>query len=115
MFDYPIVYRNSWVPKVFSVFISVYAIAIFPFVFIRDEGSERTMVHEYLHFKQQKECLVLFFYLIYVFDFLKGLIKYKNIDEAYCRIRFEQEAYEHDGSPSYALNRKRFSWRNYRV
>ena len=115
MLNYPIIVKNSVVPKIMSVFISVYAISLFPFVFIRDEGNENTITHEYIHFKQQRELLVFLFYVLYIWDFFLGLVKYKSINLAYTRIRFEQEAYEHDHNVAYVLNRKKFSWRNYRV
>ena len=115
MLKYPIVVKNSFVPKLCSIFINVYAITIFPWVFIRDEGNDKTLFHEMIHFKQQKELLVVFFYLLYVFDWFHGLWKYRSFQEAYRRIRFEQEAYENDFGPAYVLNRKLFSWRKYKV
>ena len=76
--------------------------------------------------------LVVFFYLLYLFDWLRGVIKYrKNWDEArdlkgnryasasnkaYYRIRAEQEAYACQGFENYLDSRKRYQWtRYYRV
>lgn len=111
----PIIIRNSIVPKLASIFINVYAITLFPFVFIRDEGDERVVRHETIHFWQYIETLIIGFLLIYSYDFLKGLIKYRDTQKAYERIRFEQEAYENDYHRYYKLNRKRWAWRKYKV
>jgi len=45
-----------------SWFIRVYAITLFPFVFIRDEGNEITITHETIHHEQYKETLVVGFF-----------------------------------------------------
>ncbi len=111
----PKIIRNSRVPKLFSVFISVYAITLFPFIFIRDDGDEVTLNHESIHIHQQRELFVLFFYILYIYDWMVGLFKYRSPSLAYARIRFEQEAYEFDGDSEYLSRRKRFAWRKYEI
>ena len=101
--------------KLSSIFIDVYAITLFPFIFIKDEGSPVVLNHESIHIRQQAELFVIFFYLLYVFDWVVGLIKYKDLDIAYNRIRFEQEAYENDTHPYYLIERKKHAWRKYKV
>jgi hypothetical protein len=59
----PFIIRNSFIPKLFSVFISVYAITLFPFIFVKDNGNEVTVTHECIHIKQQIELFVIGFYL----------------------------------------------------
>lgn len=98
----------SWV-------IDVYAITLWPFVFIRDEGNEITVRHETIHIKQYNELLVIGFLAIYLYDWLKGVIKYRDTQRAYYQIRFEQEAYENQKDPSYLASRSIFAWRNYSV
>jgi hypothetical protein len=112
----PVVIKNSRVPKLFSIFINVAAITIWPFVFIR-EGceSDRLINHESIHIHQYGECFVIGFYLIYLWDWVHGLLKYKDSAKAYLRIRFEQEAYAHDQNLDYLVNRKKHAWRAYRV
>ena len=112
---FPIIIRNSIVPRLSSVFINVYAITLFPFIFIKDEGNPRVLNHESIHIKQQAELLVLFFYVLYVFDWLVGLVKYRNLQKAYSQIRFEQEAYAKDMEPYYLIERKKYAWRKYKV
>ena len=77
--------------------------------------SEDVLNHESIHIAQQKELLVLFFYLLYGWDYFMGLIKYKDKEKAYYRIRFEQEAYENMYNQNYLTERKLYSWRKYKV
>ena len=111
----PVIIRNSRVPKILSWFIDAYAITLWPFVFIRDEGNDRTINHETIHIKQYNELLVIGFYFVYLYDWIHGLIKYRDSQVAYYRIRMEQEAYENDKNIHYLNERKRFSWLKYRV
>ena len=116
MLKNPYLITSSVVPKLMSVFINVSAIAIFPFVFFREElPSKETISHELVHFKQQKELFVILFYLIYVFDWIYGLIKYRDVKKAYYRIRFEQEANEANENTFYCIGRKNYAWLNYRI
>ena len=108
-----IIKKNSIIPKLSSVFINVYAITIWPFVFIRDEGNDKTINHERIHLKQQAELLVLPFYVLYVLFWAINLVRYRNSQEAYYAIPFEQEAYHNDHDWAYLLNRKRFAWLKY--
>ena len=111
----PIIVTNSRIPRLMSLVIDAYAITLWPFIFIRDEGNKRTINHETIHIKQYNELFVLGFLLIYLWDWIHGLIKYKDGQKAYYRIRFEQEAYENDTNLDYLDSRDKFSWRQYRV
>ena len=111
----PIIVTNSAIPKLMSLVIEVYAITLWPFIFIRDKGNEITIRHETIHIKQYNELLVVGFLILYVFDWLKGLIKYRDKEIAYQNIRFEQEAYGNQWDPDYLESRKRFSWKHYKV
>ena len=111
----PVIVRNSKIPNIMSLVIDVYAITLWPFVFIRDEGNERTINHETIHIKQYNELFVIGLLLIYLWDWVHGLIKYKNGEKAYYRIRFEQEAYENDKNLNYPLERNKFAWLSYKV
>ena len=111
----PITIVSPWFTKLMSIVIDVYAITLFPFIISREEMSEDTLRHETIHIAQQKELLVLFFYLLYGWDYLRGIIKYKDKELAYRRIRFEQEAYAQDANKNYLENRKLYSWRKYKV
>ena len=111
----PIVIISPRFVKALSVIIDIYAITLWPFIISREEMSEDVLNHESIHIAQQKELLVLFFYLLYGWDYLVGLIKYKDKEKAYYRIRFEQEAYENMYNQNYLSERKLYSWRKYKV
>ena len=111
----PIVIVAPRFVKALSIIIDIYAITLWPFIISREEMSEDVLNHESIHIAQQKELLVLFFYLLYGWDYFMGLIKYKDKEKAYYRIRFEQEAYENMYNQNYLTERKLYSWRKYKV
>lgn len=111
----PLIITSKFLTKMFSVFISVYAITLYPFIILSEDVDEYTMNHEMIHFEQQKELFVIGFYFLYTYDFIKGIIKYGNTDMAYFRIRFEQEAYNNQNNLGYIHNRNRKHWKNYEV
>ncbi|MBB6462432.1 hypothetical protein [Flammeovirga kamogawensis] len=94
------------------------AMAIYPFILIRSEfksyqHSERwnsLILHERIHFEQQKELLLVFFYLWYGIEFIIRLVIHRNTYLAYKNISFEKEAYQNDKKISYLSTRKRFNW-----
>ena len=108
----PIFVENSSIPKVLSFLapIRINAIALFPFVFVRSRMFPSTKRHETIHFQQQIETLVLGFYIIYLWDFLKNLLKGQKGREAYLNIRAEKEARENQHTSDYLVNRKRWQW-----
>ena len=101
--------------KAISWVVDIVAITLYPFIISREEMSEDVLNHESIHIAQQKELLVVFFYLLYGWDYLKGFIKFRDKELAYRRIRFEQEAYSHMFNEHYLDNRKPYSWRKYKV
>jgi len=111
----PIIITSKFLTKMLSVVISVYAITLFPFIILSEEVDEYTMNHELIHFEQQKELFVVGFYALYVYDFIRGMIKYKNKDMAYYLIRFEQEAYNHESDLGYIIDREKNAWKQYEV
>ena len=111
----PITIVSPWFTNFVSVVIDVYAITIFPFIISREEMDENTLNHETIHIHQQRELLVIPFYLLYAFYYFKGLIKYKDKQQAYFMIPFEQEAYSNDQDLDYLKARKWFAWRRYKV
>jgi len=90
-------------------------ITIYPFVFFRSKErvTERLINHESIHLKQQKEMLVLFFYIAYGINYLINIFRYDTKKEAYRNIVFEREAYANEKDLNYLENRKLFSWVNY--
>lgn len=91
---------------------NIVGITLFPFIFVRGNVSKRTLNHEKIHIQQQLELLVIPFYLIYLWDYLVGLVKYRDKDLAYENIRFEKEAYNNSMNFNYLKTRKRYKYSN---
>lgn len=73
----------------------------------------RTIIHENIHLRQQKEMLVVFFYLWYAIEWIVRLIQYKDSHEAYRNISFEREAYNNEYDDEYLGIRKSYEWVHY--
>ena len=101
--------------RAISFVVDITAITLYPFIISREEMSEDVLRHESIHIAQQKELFVVFFYMLYGWDYLRGLIKFRDKKMAYYRIRFEQEAYAQMLNKNYLDNRKPYSWRKHRV
>lgn len=90
--------------------------AVYPFILLKDryQKADKTLInHERIHLKQQIELLILPFYLLYLFNYLINLIRYKNHYLAYFNIVFEKEAYACEQNLDYLQHRKLFSWLKY--
>jgi len=93
-----------WIKNKIIPFKGYKAITLFPFVFYKgSKPSKRTINHENIHAEQQKELLIIPFFIIYLFEaFMKG----------YRRISFEREAFSNEEDYTYLTKRKRFGmWR----
>lgn len=89
------------------------AIAIFPFVIFkhRDLLDDLILInHEKIHLKQQLECLLFLFYIIYVFEYIKGRIDGNSHYDAYRKISFESEAFENEKKLNYLKQRNKYAW-----
>ena len=73
--------------------------------------TDRTMRHEAIHGRQQKEMLIIFFYIWYGIEWLVKLIKYGS--QSYNNISFEREAYRNANDQDYLKKRKLFIWAKY--
>ena len=111
----PILIKSKLFTKAISWVVSVYAITLFPFIISSSEMDEFTMNHELIHYEQQKELYLIGFYVLYVYDYIKGVLKYQDKEQAYRNIRFEQEAYSNDSNLGYISKRQRNSWKKYSV
>jgi hypothetical protein len=91
------------------------AMAFWPFIFVKEKiliYDSIIMNHEKIHLAQQKELLVLPFYLLYFSEFILYRLSMKNYEQAYLKISFEQEAYKFDKDLTYLKKRK--LWANFR-
>ena len=111
----PRIYENSIVPRLLSWFFPVGAIVLWPFIFCRTRLQGVMRNHELIHFEQYRELWVIGFYAVYLYDWLRGLWKYKDTKKAYQQIRFEQEAYANQDKPMYYKYRNNLAWLRYKV
>ena len=109
----PVVIVSPIICKLFSVFIDVGAITLFPFIISREKMSDVTLNHEKIHIKQQAELLIIGFYALYISYWCIALAKGLRGDEAYHAIPFEIEAYAEQDNEHYLTERKRFAWTAY--
>lgn len=95
---------------------NVLAITLCPFgIYFRDTeimNNKEILNHESIHWKQQLEMLIIFFYIWYIIEwFIRIFINGKLM--AYRLISFEQESYDNAKNMSYINTRKHFSWFKY--
>ncbi len=65
--------------------------------------------HESIHTAQMRELGYVFFYVLYILEWLWRLFRRGN---AYRNLSFEREAYDHQSDPGYLSRRPRFAqWR----
>lgn len=85
-------------------------ITIFPFIFLKsnltEERKKILLNHEKIHLQQQIELLLLPFYIIYLFNYILNLVKYKEHNKAYKNIIFEREAFSKENDFNYLKIRK---------
>ena len=72
--------------------------------------SNELINHERIHTAQQRELLFVFFYIIYIREWLVRLPMRGN---AYRNISFEREAYSNQRNLGYLKSRQLFAWRHY--
>ena len=102
---------GRWLMDLFGI----YGITLWPFgiFFTSNDPTWFDIHHERIHESQQKEMLVVFFYLWYFFEWLirvfRALVFRKG--NAYKDISFEREAYENETDILYERNR--YAWFKY--
>ncbi len=90
--------------------------AVFPFILVRTRQlmtDEVLIRHETIHLRQAAELLVIPFYLLYLINYLVGLIRYGDHHRAYMHIVFEREAYAHEADMRYLNQRRSWAWMKY--
>lgn len=89
------------------------AVAIYPFIFLKSKKLKNDIVlinHERIHLRQQKELLLVFFFLWYGLEFLWLYLKFRNFPTAYRQISFEKEAYKYEKDLDYLKSRPWFNF-----
>jgi hypothetical protein len=94
-------------------FENVIALTLFPFIILKKERYKQDaqlLNHEKIHLQQQKELLVVGFYIWYLVEYGVRFLQHKNRWKAYRAIVFEREAYAKESQQDYLYNRKPFSF-----
>lgn len=90
----------------------VAAITLAPFaIYVSEEKylkNKKLINHESIHWKQQLEMLIIFFYIWYLIEWFIRL--FVNPGNAYKSISFEREANKFEKDETYLTNRKAFAW-----
>lgn len=78
-------------------------ITIYPFIFLKRKHSTDAIYinHERIHLRQQKELLIIPFFICYLLNWFINLLIYRNSDKAYSNIIFEREAYQNEKNLDY--------------
>jgi hypothetical protein len=95
--------------------IAYKAMALYPFIFINPDciDDEKLLNHERIHLEQQKELLVVPFYVLYLLNWLVNLCIYVIPQFAYRQIIFELEAKGNEQDMGYLTTRKRYAFLKY--
>ena len=101
--------HNKWIP--FGR--GMYAINLFGIIFTKQHLTRIDVNHEYIHTLQQRELLFVFFFLLYVTEWIVRVIQTRSLIKGYLRISFEREAYENQRQLDYRETRKFFAWSKY--
>ena len=108
----PIFIENSrlplWLSKIAP--IDVWAFSAGPFVVCRGELSEKTRIHETIHFFQQLEMLFVFQWILYALFYVIGRFTRGSWELAYYHNPFEEEAYTNDIDSDYLDKRPWWAW-----
>ncbi len=93
---------------------NIEGIALWPFVFVKSNNpSERILLHEKIHLRQQLEMLILPFYIWYAIEWGIKCLKYKHPERAYYNLGFEREAYRNEDRKDYLQTRKFWNFTAY--
>lgn len=86
------IYENHWLFKL-PIIRGYASITLAPYILFKKKVNEVTLYHEKIHIRQIEEVGWIYFYLSYIFYFVKNLFKYWSWDIAYYKIPYEEEAY----------------------
>jgi hypothetical protein len=91
-------------------------LSLWPFIILKEDSlmaDEVLINHERIHLKQQRELLILPFYLWYISEWLLRTVLYLDSYRAYQNISFEREAYANEKDMEYLAKRRIFGFLKY--
>ncbi|NNE01806.1 MAG: hypothetical protein HKN52_01470 [Eudoraea sp.] len=91
-------------------------LSLWPFIILREVALKKDEIlinHERIHLKQQKELLIVPFYLLYFFEWAIRTLWYFNGYTAYQNMSFEREAYANEDDLDYIEKRASYAFIKY--
>lgn len=91
-------------------------LSLWPFIFLKSDtlrDDKELINHEKIHLRQQRELLIIPFYVLYLFEWLIRAVMYFDTYKAYQNISFEREAYSNERKIHYLNHRKPYSFMKY--
>ncbi len=92
-------------------------ITIWPLILIKDKYkcyvNDIVLNEEYIHAEQQKELLLILFYILYGLEYIIRLIIHRDFRKAHDNISFEREAIANRKDLTYLSHRKLYAWIKY--
>ena len=104
------VLQGKWTERWLN-FWGVTGMTLWPFILVKHTTSWQTVRHEMIHIRQQREMLVIPFYLWYALEYLMKWFVWGK--DAYWHLSHEREAYIHDDDEDYLNTRKPYRWTRY--
>lgn len=112
----PIVIENKLSSFICRMLLSTPLLIVWPFILIRDEKTCLIKLNKSkIKWHQLTELFVLGRFVLYLWDYVEGLIKYKSFDKAHRRVRFEQELLHYGHNMTYLAYRPVFGWVDHEV
>lgn len=98
------------IKKSFFVPPSAIGWTLAPFIIYKDEkyATDVNNNHELIHIEQQKELMVIPFFILYILNFIINIFRMNS--SPYRNIMFEKEAYGNQDNLNYLKTRKRFNY-----
>ena len=93
-------------------------LSLWPFIILKEGELKKDSVlinHERIHLRQQRELLIIPFYILYVAEWVLRTVLYLDSYRAYQNISFEREAYANEKNPDYLSQRRAYSFLDYLV
>ena len=91
-------------------------LTLYPFIILKASRlkSDNVLInHEKIHLRQQREMLLLPFYIWYLTEWLVRCCICLDTHSAYRSISFEREAYANESNPGYLCGRGAFNFIKY--
>lgn len=91
-------------------------LSFWPFIILKTPALKEDAIlinHERIHLRQQRELLILPFYLLYLLEGIVRFFMYFDAYKAYRNISFEREAYQNEANLNYLHGRSSFIFIKY--